>query len=191
MVRFAQRILVLIGLALAFAIGPAAAQDNFDAGKKPAQLFASDCGGCHKSPAGLSKAPSLFGLESFLREHYTASRQSAAMIAGYLQAIDAEQAAKQAARQRKGEPQQKADRPVKRQQSKPESKAADSKATPEKKADAKPDAKPDANADTKSHTGSVSGQPAEPKAAEATPAESKPADAKPTEPVGPASGKSD
>ncbi len=43
--------------------------------RRPAQLFASDCAICHKSPAALSKAGGLFGMESFLRQHYTASRR--------------------------------------------------------------------------------------------------------------------
>jgi mono/diheme cytochrome c family protein len=90
---FAHRILNLTALALALTAGPAVAQDNFDANKTPAQLFANDCSGCHKSPTGLIKSSGLFGVESFLREHYTASRQAAAAIAGYLRAVDAEQSA--------------------------------------------------------------------------------------------------
>lgn len=74
-------------LALAFA-GSAGAQENLDQGKTPAQLFASDCAICHKSPQGLAKSGGLFGVESFLREHYTASRESAAAIAGYLAQVD-------------------------------------------------------------------------------------------------------
>lgn len=74
-------------LALVFA-GSAGAQENLDQGKTPAQLFASDCAICHKSPQGLAKSGGLFGVESFLREHYTASRESAAAIAGYLAQVD-------------------------------------------------------------------------------------------------------
>ena len=156
MPRFARRVLVLTGIALALAAGQAAAQDNLDAGKKPAQLFANDCSACHKSPAGLSKAPGLFGLESFLREHYTASRQTAAMIANYLRSVDAEQAAAGAgAKRRKSEPRSRGDKPAKRQESKPESASAPKD---NDKAAAKP----------------VSDKPAEPKPAESKPAESKP-----------------
>jgi hypothetical protein len=55
-----------------------------DKGKTAAQLYATDCAICHKSPQSITQAPGLFGLESFLREHYTASRESAASIAAYL-----------------------------------------------------------------------------------------------------------
>jgi hypothetical protein len=66
-----------------FGIGPAAAQD-FTAGKTPAQLFQSDCSACHKSPAGLAKGRDTRALTSFLREHYTTKKESAAALAGYL-----------------------------------------------------------------------------------------------------------
>jgi len=74
-------------LALGWA-GSAWAQDNFDLGKSGAQLYASDCAICHKSPQGLARTGGLFGVESFLREHYTASRESAAVIATYLKEVD-------------------------------------------------------------------------------------------------------
>jgi hypothetical protein len=59
--------------------------ENFSA-KPPAQLFASDCtgSGCHRGPQGLAKDRGQFGLASFLREHYTNSRESAAALAAYL-----------------------------------------------------------------------------------------------------------
>jgi len=66
--------------------GPPAAQgENFSDKPAPA-LFASDCtgGGCHKGPQGLAKGKSQGSLASFLREHYTNSRQSAAALAAYL-----------------------------------------------------------------------------------------------------------
>src|ERR671919_585934 len=72
---------------------PAAAQgtsrgENFSA-KPPAQLFASDCtgAGCHKGPQGLGRGQFPGSLASFLREHYTNSRESAAALAGYLSSI--------------------------------------------------------------------------------------------------------
>jgi hypothetical protein len=68
---------------LVFAI-VAAAQGNLDQGKTAAQLYASACATCHKSPPSVSKTRWLFGLESFLREHYTSSRESAAILAAYL-----------------------------------------------------------------------------------------------------------
>jgi hypothetical protein len=63
------------GIGLAFGIwalsglGMAHAQENLDAGKTAAQLYASDCAICHKSPRGLSKVPGILGLQSFLQEH--------------------------------------------------------------------------------------------------------------------------
>ena len=166
MTRLVLRALFLLIFTLVLTGERAEAQDNFDAGKKPAQLFANDCGGCHKSPAGLSKAPGMFGLENFLREHYTASRQSAALIAAYLRSVDTEQAAT-GAKRRKSEPKPKAgDKAAKRPDGKPGS--------TEPKADTK---KPDEKADAKP----ASEKPAEPKAAETKPAESKPAESKPAE----------
>ena len=69
---------VLAGLCV-----PAVAQD-FSAGKTAAQLFASDCSACHKSPAGLAKGQSTGSLTSFLREHYTTKPESAAALAAYV-----------------------------------------------------------------------------------------------------------
>jgi hypothetical protein len=79
--------LVIGVLALCLA-GGSWAQESLDRGKSPAQLFASDCSGCHKSPQGSGKYGGLAGLGSFLREHYTASRETAAAIASYLKAMD-------------------------------------------------------------------------------------------------------
>jgi hypothetical protein len=79
------------GVAVLAVLGavPAAAQENLDEGKSPAQLFASDCAICHKSPQALGKALRLGNMESFLRQHYTASRESAAAITAYLRTIEA------------------------------------------------------------------------------------------------------
>lgn len=76
-------------LALLSAV-PASAQDNLYANKSPAQIFATDCSICHKTPQSLSKAggPLGLGLEGFLRTHYTASRESAALMARYLQSME-------------------------------------------------------------------------------------------------------
>ena len=62
--------------------GVAGAQENLDQGKSPAQLFASNCAICHKSPR-LAKAGEILGLDSFLREHYTASKELAGALAAY------------------------------------------------------------------------------------------------------------
>ena len=78
----------IVGLAALILAGPAAGQESLDKGKTPAQLFASDCSPCHKSPQGLAKSNRLFGIDGFLREHYTASRESAAAIASYLKSME-------------------------------------------------------------------------------------------------------
>ena len=85
-----------IGLAIAvlalWLAGPAGAVENLDSGKTGAQLFALDCAICHKSAASLGKAGGLFGLSNFLRQHYTSSNQSAAVIAAYLESVGKAQA---------------------------------------------------------------------------------------------------
>lgn len=63
---------------------PVAAQENLDAGKTPAQLFASNCAICHDSVQGLSKVGGISGLKDFLSEPYTASKETAAAIAAYV-----------------------------------------------------------------------------------------------------------
>ncbi len=78
----------LVAMVIALFMTSASAQENLDAGKSPAQLYAQDCAICHKTPHGLSKAGGRWSLQNFLREHYTASRESAAAIAAYLIAID-------------------------------------------------------------------------------------------------------
>jgi hypothetical protein len=74
-------------LALAVA-SSAEAQGNLDQGKTAVQLYASDCAMCHKSPQSVSNTKWFFGLESFLRQHYTSSRESAAVLAAYLKEQD-------------------------------------------------------------------------------------------------------
>jgi hypothetical protein len=146
-------------LALAFASG-AGAQENLDLGKSGAQLFASDCAICHKTTAGLSKGR-LLGLDSFLREHYTASRESAGAIAAYIQATD------------KGPAAPAAGKPAKR--------TAKGDAKGDKKGDEK---KPDtgkAGAAKPGDAKSGDAKPAETKPAEAKPAEPKPSESKPNE----------
>ncbi len=77
-----------VRLALGFlafaAANSAGAQGDLDQGKTAAQLFASACATCHKSPQSVFKTKRFFGLESFLREHYTSSSESAAILAAYL-----------------------------------------------------------------------------------------------------------
>lgn len=150
MSRVGQGALALMGLFAVWSLQPAAAQgateqNNYEAGKTPAQMFATDCAICHKSPAGLSKAPGLFGLESFLREHYTASKEAAATIAAYIKSIDAAQPpARAASKRRKTEPRGTlADKPAKSAEPKSAApKAVDSKPAEPPTTSATPAAKP-------------------------------------------------
>jgi hypothetical protein len=79
--------LTVSSLALCVATS-AAAQSSLDKGKTGAQLYASSCAGCHKSPQSVTKTTMVFGLESFLREHYAATPESAATIAAYLKELE-------------------------------------------------------------------------------------------------------
>jgi len=60
------------------------AQENLDAGKSPAQLFAGTCAACHKSQRGLLKTVPAGSLPGFLRQHYTTSPEMAGVLASYL-----------------------------------------------------------------------------------------------------------
>ncbi len=64
------------------------AQTNIDEGKTPAQIFASDCNACHKSPKGLAQGRNAGGIADFLRQHYTASREQAGSLAAYILGAD-------------------------------------------------------------------------------------------------------
>jgi hypothetical protein len=157
MMVFSRGIGLVIG-ALAFA-GAAGAQESLDSGKTPAQLFASDCSICHKSPQGLAKSGKLFRVDNFLREHYTASRESAAAIAAYLQAMDNGPAAPaRGGSAKKGAG--KADDKTKGAEKKFGGKSSDTKPS---------DAKP------------AAATPADAKSGEGKPAESKPAETKPAD----------
>jgi hypothetical protein len=173
--------LLLAGGLVAAVGGQALAQENLDAGKTPAQLYASDCAICHKSPQGLSKNAGVFGLSSFLREHYTSSRESAAAIAAYVQSIDTGPAGpaakKPAKRTAKGDEKGKAG------EGKPFGKPGDAKSAEPKPGDTKSgDAKP---SETKSgseppKTGAATA--GEAKSTDSKPAESKPSESKPADP---------
>lgn len=63
---------------------PLRAQENLDQGKSPAQLFNGDCVVCHQSPNGLSKTTDTRAVADFLRQHYTASRETASSLAAFL-----------------------------------------------------------------------------------------------------------
>ena len=75
---------------LALCVGSSAgAQGSLEQGKTAAQLYAANCASCHKSPQSVTKATGIFGSrESFLREHYAPSPQSAATIAAYLNELE-------------------------------------------------------------------------------------------------------
>jgi hypothetical protein len=74
-----------LGLAVLAMIPIAAsAQVNIDQGKSPADIFANDCAACHKSTRGLANGQNSLALSSFLREHYTASKDQANALAAYV-----------------------------------------------------------------------------------------------------------
>ena len=170
-----------IGLAAGFLAvalaAPAAAQENLDSGKTGAQLYAADCAICHKSAQALKKSGGIFGLSSFLREHYTASRESAAAIAGYLDSVGSPPAQKKPAgatkRTAKGDEKAKAD------EKKAKPKSGDAKSEKPDKKDKPSEAK---TSEPKSESKSEpkdEAKPSEPKSGEAKPAEAKTKDSKP------------
>lgn len=143
-------------LALGLA-GPVAAQESLDAGKTGAQLFASDCALCHRSPQSLAKSGGLFGLSGFLKQHYTASQETANVVAKYLESFG-------------------------NVPSVPAKHAGPTKRTAKGDEKAKPDEKKPGVDKTKSaEPKSAKPKSPEPKSSEAKPAESKPAEAKPAE----------
>ncbi len=78
------RRLLPFAFALAAACTGAANAQDYSAGKTPAQLFASDCSACHKSPQGLAKGSDTRSLANFLREHYTTKPESAGALAAFV-----------------------------------------------------------------------------------------------------------
>jgi hypothetical protein len=155
---------------------PAIAQENLDQGKSPAQIFATNCAICHKSPQGLAKAGGLLGLDSFLREHYTASKESASALAGYLKSMEPAPAgpARASKRNAKGDDKTKPDG-MKKTGAKP----GEAKGT-EKGTEKKPDAT--AVEPKTPEPSPPESKPGEDKTSEPKPAEAKPADVKPAEP---------
>jgi len=82
-------LIVVIGFVTVCIASSAGAQENLERAKTAAQLFATNCASCHKSPQSVTTTTKIFGgLESFLREHYTPSSQSAATIAAYLNGLE-------------------------------------------------------------------------------------------------------
>lgn len=155
-----RKAVFLACFALSAGIAPALAQENLDAGKSAAQLFNSDCAICHKSPQGLAKSGGLFGLSGFLREHYTASRETAAILAAYLKQMDSGAPAGKPAPTRRARAKHKTDEDKKKaEESKSAKPAGDTTASEKPAGDKKAD---------------------EPKAAE-KPAATPPAETKPAE----------
>jgi hypothetical protein len=164
-------------VALCIAV-PAGAQENLDLGKSPAQLFAANCAICHKSPQGLAKAGGMFGLDGFLREHYTASKESAAALAGYLKSMEPAPGAPARATKRnaKGDDKTKPDG-MKKTGVKP----GEAKGT-ETKPDA-PSSEPKSPEPSAPESKPAEAKTSEPKPADAKPADAKPAEAKPSAPA--------
>lgn len=77
------RLISFVFASTLLACGGARAQD-YSAGKTPAQLFASDCATCHKSPQGLAKSSDTRSLTNFLREHYTTKQETAGALAAFV-----------------------------------------------------------------------------------------------------------
>lgn len=147
-------------------LAPALAQENLDQGKSAAQLYASDCAICHKSPNGLAKSGGLLGLDNFLRLHYTASRESATVLAKYLQgfANAPEPGGKQTKRPAKSSDKDKKPSEARSSRDK-SSKEKDSKpaeAKEETKSAAKPESKPEPKAESKPEPKSESKTEAKP-----------------------------
>ena len=142
-----------LGVLALFVAAPAVAQENIDAGKSPAQLYAQDCAICHKTPHGLAKAAGAWGLQNFLRAHYTASRESAAAIAGHLAAIDRGAPPRERALRRrpKNEAAKAREEKAKKTGETKPAKPEDAKPAkpPEAKAEAKPETKTDPKSDSK------------------------------------------
>jgi len=174
MMGLARCIGAAVAVLAVWAAGPAAAQENLDKGKTPAQLYASDCAICHKSPNGLAKRLGPYGLDNFLREHYTASRESAAAISAYLRAIIRQPAPK---RERRSKHKVRASEPKFPPRKPAEAKSSGTKPSETKASDAKPsESKTRASAHKREEAKDSS-----PKAREAEPSQHKPAVAQPVE----------
>ena len=87
MAGFWRCLVGICGVVGFLAAAPAGAQENLDSGKSGAQMFASNCAICHKNAQALNRSSGPFGLSNFLREHYTTSRESASVLAAYLESL--------------------------------------------------------------------------------------------------------
>jgi len=151
-------------LAASMLAGAASAQENLDAGKSGAQLYASNCAICHKSAQALNKSGGgLFGLDSFLREHYTSSRESAAAISAYLKSVGGGPAEHRPARKKSKTDSKTEKKKESRPDGKPgskdvkpsETKPSETKPSETKPPDKKPEEKPSDNKPEKKEGGSA------------------------------------
>jgi hypothetical protein len=74
----------LVAATATIAICGAATAQDLDAGKSGAELFTSNCAGCHASPRDLAGARSERSLADILRRHYTSDSGTAGEVAAYL-----------------------------------------------------------------------------------------------------------
>ena len=126
------------------AAGQVVAQENLEAGKSPAQIFAGACTACHKSPRGLLKTVPPSSLQGFLKQHYTTSPQMAGVLASYLLSNGASDTRYGAAEKSKTAKEGKEARQGKETQ---EGREAKSEAKSEPKPEARPACRRSGNAD--------------------------------------------
>ncbi len=84
MTILSRSIRLAFGILLLCIASSAGAQNNLEQNKTGAQLHASYCVTCHKSPKSVTKFRGRLALETFISEHYPATPESAAVIATYL-----------------------------------------------------------------------------------------------------------
>jgi hypothetical protein len=183
MSRYWRCLVGIFGVVGLLAAAPAGAQENLDSGKSGAQLFAANCAICHKSAQGLKRSAGPFGLSGFLREHYTTSRESASIIATYVESLGrAPEPAKRAGATKrppkgddKGKLEEKKGKPGEAKSTKPgkTGKPAEPK-TSEPKASEPKASEPKTSEPKTSEPKTSEPKPAEPKPAEATTSEPKP-----------------
>jgi hypothetical protein len=179
----------IFGVVGFLAAAPAGAQENLDSGKSGAQLFAANCAICHKSAQGLNKSTGPFGLSSFLREHYTTSRESASIIAAYVESLGrAPEPAKRAGATKrppkgddKGKLEEKKGKPGEAKSIKPGKTGKPAEPTTSGPKSSEPKTSEPKASEPKASEPKAS----EPKASEPKPSETKPAEAKPPEPKPP------
>ncbi len=183
MMGLTRRLGAAVAVLAVWAAGPAAAQENLDKGKTPAQLYASDCAICHKSPRGLAKGVARYGLDNFLRAHYTASREAAAAISAYLQSIDRQPApGRERKSERNSKRKAKASTPKLLPSKPPEGKSSETKASETKTSDTKPaESKPSQSKAKATASEHEEAKTSAPKASGAKPVEPKPAASQPAE----------